>query len=261
MVNLQCRMYENPFPEPEDLVIAVVRDIQEMGAYVTLPEYADCQGMIMLSEVSRRRIRSINRLLRVGRQEVCMVVRVDQEKGYIDLSKRRVSPEDVQKMEEKWSKSRTVHSIMRHTADSVGVDLEDLYRRVGWPLYRKYGHAFDAFRLMVADGNIDNPAVVEANVSAVLGSLDIRPEEQEALLKNIRRKLTPQATKIRADIDVTCFDYEGIDAIKDALRIGSQCIVEPSNPVKIRLLAPPTYIVTTTALQRQEGLGGAFKGD
>jgi translation initiation factor 2 subunit 1 len=247
-------MYENPFPDPEDLVMAVVRDIQEMGAYVTLPEYADCQGMIMLSEVSRRRIRSINRLLRVGRQEVCMVVRVDQEKGYIDLSKRRVSPEDVQKMEEKWSKSRTVHSIMRHTAGSAGVDLEDLYRRVGWPLYRKYGHAYDAFRLMVADGNIDNPSVVEANVSAALGSLDIRPEEQEELLKNIRRKLTPQATKIRADIDVTCFDFEGIDAIKEALLCGARHVADTAHPVKIRLLAPPTYIVTTTALQRQEGL-------
>jgi translation initiation factor 2 subunit 1 len=28
--------------------------------------------------------------------------------GYIDLSKRRVSPEDVKKMEEKFNKSKTV---------------------------------------------------------------------------------------------------------------------------------------------------------
>lgn len=33
--------------------------------------------------------------LQVGRQEPVMVLRVDKEKGYIDLSKRRVSPEDV----------------------------------------------------------------------------------------------------------------------------------------------------------------------
>jgi len=46
-------------------------------------------GMILLSELSRRRIRSINKLIRVGKQEVCMVLRVDREKGYIDLSKRR----------------------------------------------------------------------------------------------------------------------------------------------------------------------------
>ena len=33
--------------------------------------------------------------LQVGRQEPVMVLRVDKEKGYIDLSKRRVSPEDL----------------------------------------------------------------------------------------------------------------------------------------------------------------------
>jgi translation initiation factor 2 subunit 1 len=37
--------------------------------------------MILLSELSRRRIRSINKLIRVGRQEVVVVLRVDKEKG------------------------------------------------------------------------------------------------------------------------------------------------------------------------------------
>jgi translation initiation factor 2 subunit 1 len=37
--------------------------------------------MILLTELSRRRIRSINKLIRVGRNEVVVVVRVDQDKG------------------------------------------------------------------------------------------------------------------------------------------------------------------------------------
>ena len=35
-------------------------------------------------------------LWQVGRQEPVMVLRVDKEKGYIDLSKRRVAAEDIQ---------------------------------------------------------------------------------------------------------------------------------------------------------------------
>ena len=54
--------------------------------------------MILLSELSRRRIRSINKLIRVGRNEVVVVIRVDKEKGYIDLSKRRVSSEEILKL-------------------------------------------------------------------------------------------------------------------------------------------------------------------
>lgn len=69
--------------------------------------------MILLSELSRRRIRSIQKLIRVGRNEVVVVLRVDKEKGYIDLSKRRVSPEDIVKCDERYNKSKVVHSIMR----------------------------------------------------------------------------------------------------------------------------------------------------
>jgi polyribonucleotide nucleotidyltransferase len=76
-----CRFYENQFPAIEELVVVQVRQIAEMGAYVKLLEYDNIEGMILLSELSRRRIRSINKLIRVGRNEVVVVLRVDQEKG------------------------------------------------------------------------------------------------------------------------------------------------------------------------------------
>ena len=57
------------------------RQIAEMGAYVKLLEYDNIDGMILLSELSRRRIRSIQKLIRVGRNEVVVVLRVDKEKG------------------------------------------------------------------------------------------------------------------------------------------------------------------------------------
>lgn len=37
-----------------------------MGAYVALLEYNGIEGMILLSELSRRRIRSITKLIKVG---------------------------------------------------------------------------------------------------------------------------------------------------------------------------------------------------
>lgn len=56
-----------------------------MGAYVKLLEYDNIDGMILLSELSRRRIRSIQKLIRVGRNEVVVVLRVDKEKGKYTL--------------------------------------------------------------------------------------------------------------------------------------------------------------------------------
>ena len=64
------RFYPPDFPAVEDLAVVNVKHIAEVGAYVALLEYNEVEGMILLSELSRRRIRSINRLLRVGRNEV-----------------------------------------------------------------------------------------------------------------------------------------------------------------------------------------------
>lgn len=76
-----CRFYEKKFPDKDEVVMVNVRSIAEMGAYVSLLEYNNIEGMILLSELSRRRIRSINKLIRVGRNEAVMVLRVDQDKG------------------------------------------------------------------------------------------------------------------------------------------------------------------------------------
>lgn len=106
-----CRFFENEFPEVDECVTVRVESIAEMGAYVRLLEYGDKEGMVLLSELSRRRIRSINKLIRVGTNEVVMAVRVDKEKGYIDLSKRRVSSEERAIEEERFTKAKAVSAV------------------------------------------------------------------------------------------------------------------------------------------------------
>jgi translation initiation factor 2 subunit 1 len=69
--------------------------------------------------------------------------------GYIDLSKRRVSPEDIVKCEERYNKSKAVHSVMRHVAEKTKTPIEELYQSIAWPLNRKFGHSYDAFKLSI----------------------------------------------------------------------------------------------------------------
>eukprot|EP00753_Platysulcus_tardus_P002215 PLAT11627.1.p2 GENE.PLAT11627.1~~PLAT11627.1.p2 ORF type:complete len:315 (+),score=164.19 PLAT11627.1:742-1686(+) len=238
---LRCRFYRETYPKADDVVVVHVREVAEMGAYVSLMEYNDIEGMILLSELSRRRIRSINRLIRAGKTEVVTVLRVDKEKGYIDLSKRRVSPEDIAACEERYAKSKTVHNILRHVCKLHRMPLEELYKSVGWPLYDKFGHAHDAFKMAVSDPD------------TVLEGLEIADDVRETLLENVRRRLTPHALKIRADIELTCFTYEGIDAIRESLMEGKKEST-PEIPITIKLVAPPRYVVHTTTLMKRAGI-------
>ena len=72
----RCRYYEAEYPELEQVVVVQVNAIKSMGAYVSLLEYDGVEGMVLLSELSRRRIRSINKLIRVGKTECVSVLRV-----------------------------------------------------------------------------------------------------------------------------------------------------------------------------------------
>jgi translation initiation factor 2 subunit 1 len=241
---MSCRMYENEFPEIDDVVMVQVRSIAEMGAYVALLEYNNIEGMILLSELTRRRIRSVNKLIRVGKQEVCMVLRVDREKGYIDLSKRRVSPEDVQKCDERFQRSKSVHSIVRHVSEVQHIDMEELYRMTAWPLYEKFGHAYEAFCAAITDAD---------SIFNDTNTPGISAELRASLLDNIAKRLTPTAVKIRADIEVTCFGYEGINAIKGALMKGVELGTDDL-PIKIKLVAPPLYVMLCSALDKTKGI-------
>ncbi|VDN25878.1 unnamed protein product, partial [Cylicostephanus goldi] len=257
-------------------------------------------------------------MIRVGRSECVVVIRVDKDKGYIDLSKRRVYSKDLILCEERFAKAKAINSILRHVAEQLGYDkdeqLEDLYMRTAWHFDRKEkkkAAAYDVFKRAIADPHVldecdISPEIREAlledirkkltpqavkiradievacfsydgidaikealiagkNCSTdimpikffsdphVLDECDISPEIREALLEDIRKKLTPQAVKIRADIEVACFSYDGIDAIKEALIAGKNCSTDIM-PIKINLIAAPHFVVTTQTLDREHGL-------
>jgi len=129
---------------------------------------------------------------------------------------------------------------MRHVSETCKVPLIKLYESFGWDLYKKFGHSYDAFKLIVQKDDL-------------LSQYNIDPKIKAALLKNVKRRMTPKPVKIRADIEVTCFSYEGIDAIREALKAG-ELKSTPDMPIKIKLVAPPLFVMLTTALDSKKGV-------
>lgn len=94
-----------------------------------------------------------------------------------------------------------------------------MYQQVGWPLYKLYGHAHEAFRAMVSDADAVWAKLREAN-----GGSDpalLTPEIKSAFETLVRRRMTPQPVKIRADVEMTCFARDGIERIKEAMRFAA----------------------------------------
>jgi len=243
--SMRCRFYENVYPELEEVVVVNVTEIGDRGAYVTLKEYNHIEGMILLSELSKRRIRSVAKLVKEGREEKAMVIRVDKEKGYIDLSKRRVDPDDFEKCEERYNKAKAVHGVMKHMSQATKIPVEDCYKAIGWPLYKKYGHAYDAFKqLAIKDSESDIFVGTDATISE---------EHKRMLIQHVTRNLAPKPVKIRGDIEVKCYTYAGIEGVQRALEAG-EAMATSVVPIKIALVAPPAYVITSTTTDEELGV-------
>jgi len=93
----------------------------------------------------------------------------------------------------------------------MGKTLTELYEWFAWDLYDMFGHAYDAFRLIMNDAE------------SVFSKLEtdkkkfMNEEERKILIDCIAKKMAPAPVKLRADFEITCFTYKGIDAIREAL--------------------------------------------
>jgi len=188
--DLQSRFYRNEWPEREDLVVVEIRDVNEDGAYVKLLEYNDREGLILASNTTRKRVKNVKKLLRLGCQDYMQVISIDKEGGFIDLSKRTVQPSDIEVKKIYFDKSKVVHLILRLTAFTLQCKVIELYEAFAWDLYDKFEHAYDALRLCLTDPDI------------VFSKIDITPEQKAALLANIQKKMAAAPTKMRARVNL-----------------------------------------------------------
>jgi len=238
--------YENRVPEVDELVMARVNSIDEMGVLCSLLEYNNLEGFLPLSELSRKRMRSVLRHVRVGQKQVLQVIRVDTERGYTDLSKKYVEELERNKGTEKYNIGKTVHGIVKHLAETKHKEVEEIYKLMIWPLYKKYNHPYDAFKLLATVSDTV-PDIYEG-----LG-LEIPPDYVDTLVKVVKHQLAVQPVKIGAEIDVTSF-VGGIDDIKRALKAGLASVSKLGDfDVKIQLVSSPTFLIFTTTTDEAGG--------
>src|SRR5207249_3402763 len=75
---------------------------KNFGAFVTLDEYENKEGFIHIAEVSSGWIKYIRDYVREGQKVVCKVLKVDTEKGHIDLSLKAVNEHQRREKIQEW---------------------------------------------------------------------------------------------------------------------------------------------------------------
>jgi len=227
------------WPEPGDLVIASVQRITDYGAYVTLDEYGK-EGLLHVSEVSSGWVRNIRDFVREGQKTVLKVLRVDTEKGHVDLSLRRVSRHErrekllASKMEKK------AESLMRSASEKLRIPVEELVTKTGAAIEEKFGGIYEGFERAAREG--PDP-LIEAGL----------PKDIAVVLAEVAKdKIRPPMVKIKGLLELRCMKPNGVIYIREALSSAQK--IEKPNDAKIRLyaVAAPKYAVEVLAEDYKE---------
>lgn len=64
----------------------------------------------------------MGKFIRIGRSEALQVIRMDKEKGYIDLSRKQVTPKEAKACEANFHKGSDVRSIVCRVADECDIN-------------------------------------------------------------------------------------------------------------------------------------------
>ena len=120
-------MSSDNFPKEDEVVLCTVSKIDSSGVFVKIEEY-NCEGHIILAEISPGRIRNIREFVSVGKKIVCKVLR--KKENNLELSLRRVSAKERDTIMEYYKKERVFASILKSVAGEKSQELMNNIREI-----------------------------------------------------------------------------------------------------------------------------------
>lgn len=226
------------WPEEGDLVIATVKTITDYGAYAVLDEYHK-EGLLHLSEVSSGWVRNIRNFVREGQKFVLKVLRVDTEKGHIDLSLRRVTRRERKEKILSWKKERKADSLLRSASEELKISPQEIYEKVGTLLEEEFGGIYEGLEKTAREG------------SEILLKIGI-PENIATVIEKIaKEKIKVPMVKVKGTLSLQCPKPNGVKLIRDSL-LSAQKIEPKGAKIYAYVVAPPKYRMVVSAVDYKE---------
>ena len=222
------------WPEIGELVVATVNEIRDYGVYVMLDEYGK-EGFLHISEISSSWVKNIRDFVREGEKVVLKVLRVDPEKGHIDLSLRRVTKRERREKMLLWKQSKKAESIMRSLSQKLNIPLDEIYEKVWIPLEENFGTAYEGLEKATMEGA---KPLIEAGLSSRIA---------EALTKIAKEKIRITNVKVQGILNVSCRKPDGVLRIKKAFAEAEKVKIPNGSSKRIYVVSPPRYRIEVIA--------------
>ena len=231
-------MSRRNLPEKGDLVLGTIVKIENHGVYVKLDEFVDLTAYCHISELSSTWVRNIRNVVREGKKIVGRVLRVHDMQ--IDVSIKRV-PESLRRSKiEEWKHYKTAITLLEMAAKKRKVDFETARNEVEDPCTIHYGSFYQAF---------EESLFKNESAFTIAGVSD---EWAEVLADISHKNLSIPMREIQKDLDIICWESNGINVIRDALNTALKTqdefdIEDAEVDMDIFTIGAPNYRLVITA--------------
>ncbi|MHA1148821.1 MAG: translation initiation factor IF-2 subunit alpha [Promethearchaeota archaeon] len=249
-----------PFPSEGDFIIGRVKEIQRQYVYVDLIDYEGLEseetatGMIHVSEISSSWIKNIRNFVRLNQIIVCRVLRVDEHKGHIDLSIRRVNSAQRKNRMKEHKYATKFENLLQFLCDEKNITLDEAYEMIGWPLLEMYGDEYQ-----------DTVEELKEHGKELMSRLkNVSEDIKKAFIKIVDDNVKISTVSIVGKLKIILTNSNGIEIIKDALISAKKVIPNPKETRKISIsyLGAPFYrleIVTKDYVDAENLLSEALE--
>jgi translation initiation factor 2 subunit 1 len=196
--------HKSGLPEDDEIVFCQVTKVFSHAVFVNLIEY-NSSGMIHISEIAPGRIRNIRDYVKVDKQIVCKVLKIDKEKGHIDLSLRRVNSNQRREKLDEIKAELKAEKIISNLSKNMKKDVKKLYEQITEKIFKDYSHLHLCF-MEVVDGKVK---LEDLGISKILAK-----NLEEVILEVFK----PKKIKIEGIIKLQTYDPDGVKKIIKLLK-------------------------------------------
>lgn len=248
------------FPKEGEFVVAKVTEVQKQYVYVDLTDYEGlpsdetARGMIHISEISSRWIKNIRNYARIGQKIVLRTLRVDQDKGHVDLSLRRVNSAQKENRLKEWKYSLKYENLLQFLTETeeINMTLDEVYELIGFPildLFYTYQEALENLK---------------ENGKELLNDFsNITDDIKDAFIKIVNENVQISTVSISGKIKLSFNSENGVNLIRESLLNALEVIKsKKTRKIDINYLAAPFYrieVITKDYLDAENILSDALE--
>ena len=165
---------------------------------------------------------------------VLKVLRVDSEKGHIDLSLRRVTKRERIEKVMLFKKDRKAEALLKGVAEKTGLPLQEIYAKAGKLVEEEYG-LYDGFEKAAKEG------------SEPLTKIGVPEDLAKAFAEVAAERIHVKLVKVKGTLEIRCLKPNGVKLVKDAFLNAKKAEKTKDSEIKFYVIAAPKYNVEILA--------------